>query len=288
LRAAGAEVLFFNHQRRRGLWRRLWSRTHRKILIVDEEVAFIGGVNISKHMKEWNDIQVRLEGEILYALLRSFRRAYLRSGGKRQNVRHLQKYRRLAHEVRDARVEFIWDDCNPKESRIRKRYAEALKTAKERVILFSPYYFPDRQFIRALWHARRRGVRVDLLLPLRTDVRLATHAAYAYFSLMKKFGVNVFLTDKMMHGKGVIVDDEWAMVGSCNIDQTSFYDNYEASVRIRDKQFVRSLRETMKRWFLHARTLDELKWERRGIWQRCKERVAHKLFEWWHVRRSSR
>jgi len=260
---------------------RLWSRTHRKILVVDEHVGFIGGVNVQKTMAAWKDIHIRIEGTAVRSLLRSFAKSYIITGGKKSHVRHLLKYTfRLAKDQQD--IEFIYDEPGITHSRIRRRYVEALMKARERVILFSPYYFPDRKFLKALWHARKRGVKVDLLIPFRSDVRIASYAAYGLFSLMNRRGVQVHLARDMMHGKGIIVDDEWAMVGSSNIDQTSFYDNYEANIRFTDKKIVQQLTSTLTEWIRTSKTFVARDWKNRGRIFRFKEWLAMKLYIQWH------
>ena len=284
LKKAGVDVHFFSQRkfRYRGIWRKLVSRTHRKVLVIDEEVGFIGGVNIQKHMAEWLDIQIRLEGNVVHSLLRAFAKMYIICGGAKKEVKHLLKYKfRVTHDE----VDFIYDEGNEKRSRARKKYTEALLKARERVILFSPYYFPDKQLLKALWSARKRGVKIDLLIPFRTDLRILTYAAYTWFSFMRKIGVNVRLTKVMMHGKGVIMDDDWAMIGSSNIDHTSFRDNYEANVKISNKLFVQRMKETIGRWMEESMSLDDVKWNNRGIIHRLKEKIAIRLYRIWHRKR---
>jgi len=283
LRNAGVDLVFFSERKKRyrGLWKKLWSRSHRKILVIDEETGFIGGVNIQKRMEEWPDIQVRIEGKAVHSLLRSFAKSYIISGGQKSNVRHLLKYKfRVADDIDD--LQFVYDDADTKRSRVRKVYTEALVKARERVILFSPYYFPDKKFIRALWAARKRGVRVDLLIPFRSDIRIATHAAFAFFAVLHRLGVHIHLAHDMMHGKGVVVDDEWALVGSSNIDKTSFYDNYEANVKISDKVFVKKLKKIVLGWVDTAEHLDEHSFKKRGVIARAKDAIAFFLHRLWH------
>lgn len=285
LKRSGVDLLFFQERKRkyRRWWKIFWTRTHRKILVVDEQVGFIGGVNIRRDMREWYDINVRIRGNAVHSLLRSFAKSYMIAGGDKQRVKHLLKYTfRVEKNIRN--LEFIYDDPHSKRSRTRKRYTEALLKARERVILFSPYYFPDKKFLRALYKARKRGVRVDLLIPFRSDVRIANWAAYAWFSLMQKNGVRVHLTKRMMHGKGIIVDDDWAMIGSSNIDQSSFYDLYEVNAKISDKRFVKKITRVLERWLKDSELVDGKRWKRRGRWQRCKEWVALKLYRIWHRR----
>lgn len=281
LRNAGVDIRFFQERKKRyrGWWKRLWTRSHRKILIVDERVGFIGGVNIRKEMKEWLDIQVRVEGRAVHSMLRAFAKNYIICGGDKKQMRHLLKYRfRL---LRD-KAEFVFDEPDENKSSARLKYAEALLKARERVILFSPYYFPDKKFLLALWQAKKRGVRVDLLIPLRSDIRLMTYASYAWFSVLKKLGVNIHFTKKMMHGKGVIMDDEWAMVGSSNMEQTGFYDNYEANIKIKDLSVVKEIKSRILQWLKDSMEFDEKKWAKRGVWHRLNEQLAKKLYKLWH------
>lgn len=281
LKEAGVDLRFFHERknRLRGFWRRIASRTHRKILVVDESVGFIGGVNIKKGMEDWWDIQVKFEGLVVHSLLRAFAKSYIICGGDKDMVKDLLRYKtRVAYDE----AELVLDRGGENKSNARKKYTEGLIRARERVILFSPYYFPDKKFLLALWQARKRGVKVDLLIPFRSDIRFTTYISYAMFSLMKTFGVNIYFSDKMMHGKGMIVDDDWAMVGSSNMDKTSFYDNYEANLHVRKKDFVQNLKSIVEKWLLSSSEFEAQRWEKRGSWRKTKEWLAKKVYNLWH------
>jgi len=280
LKKTGVDVKLFSERklRYRGIWKRFITINHRKILIVDEEIGFIGGVNIQSNMEDWLDIQVELKGKAVRSLLRSFAKQYIICGGDKKQVKHLLKYK---FRVKSDKLDFIYDDANQKRSKMRKKYTEALLRARERIILFSPYYFPDKKFIYALWKARKRGVKIDLLIPFRSDVKVANYAIYGWFSLLKKMGVKVHLSSGMMHGKGMIVDGSEAIVGSSNLDQTSFYDNYEAGVQIKDKRLIRDLKSIVQDWIKKSKKLDD-KFLKRGKWHKVKEKIAFKLHKIWY------
>lgn len=282
LRASGVDVILFHERKKkyRGFWQRLWARTHRKVLIVDEQIGFVGGVNIRKDMHDWQDIMVRFEGDAVAPLLRYFARSYIIAGGDKKHVRVLRRFRVTLHPFRDIRA--IFDEPLRKKSYAKETYVKALKKAKKRVVFFSPYYVPDREFLAGLYDARRRGVRVDILLPLRSDLRLLTYVAYGYIALMEKIGVNVHLTPRQFHGKGVVVDDEWAMVGSSNIDQTSFRDNYEANISIHDKRFVSRLRRIIDGWLSEAKLSHIHTKKHDGVLHRAKTRIATWLYHLWY------
>ncbi len=281
LREAGIDVRFFSERthRYRGWWKSMISRTHRKILIIDERIGFIGGVNIDKRMENWLDMHAKIEGKAIRSLVRGFAKMYIICGGDKKNISRLLRY---PLHVPDESYEFIYDDADDDKSLVRRIYVDAFKKAKDRIILFTPYYFPDKAFLYALWQARRRGVRIDLLIPFRSDLRIATYAAYAWFSFMKIIGVKIHFASRMMHGKGILVDNDWAMIGSSNIEHTSFFDNYEANVKIKDKKAVEKVRHLLENWLLESHVFDYQRWKRRGWWQRSKEWVALKLYITWH------
>ncbi len=280
LRDVGIDVRLFQQKKNpvRGIRDWLMKRTHRKILIIDENIGFIGGVNVSKETKDWNDIHMMVRGKVVRSLLRSFAKSYIMCGGDKCNVKRFLKY---TYRVTHDQIDFVYDTSTEKYSHARKKYTEALLKARERVILFSPYYFPDKQLLKAMWQARKRGVKIDLLIPLRTDLRIAQYAAYAWFSLLHLKGVNIHLSKKMMHGKGVVVDDDWAMIGSSNLDHTSFYYSEEANVRLRDKKMVKKLKRVLERWMKDSTSFDNVAWEKRGAWERTKEKIATKLYKMW-------
>ncbi len=282
LRSAGVDVQIFHARmhRYRGWWNMLIKRTHRKILVIDETIGFIGGVNIQKDMADWLDIHLKLEGRVVRSLGRSFAKSYILCGGDKQEVLHLL----TAPKTTSRRSLFrcIFDHALPHVSRARNVYVSALQRARKRVIFFSPYYFPDRQFMKSLWEARRRGIRIDLLVPFRSDVRFAAYAAYIWYGILHAYGVNIHFVKKMMHGKGVIVDDSWAMVGSSNLNQDSFYDHLEANITFRDKQLVQSLLTVVNGWrsssFLFTKELQE----KRGIGRKTLSWICFRLYSLWH------
>lgn len=280
LKKAGIDIIFFSPKTSflRGLRKWITFRDHRKILIVDEQVGFIGGVNVDKKMEDWNDIHIMLKGKVVHSLLRSFAKMYIFCGGDKSNVHHLLKYK---YRIKHNTVQFIYDESHHKRSTVLKKYIEAIYKARERVILFSPYYFPDKKLLRAMWAARKRGVKIDLLIPFRTDVVIAKYVAYAWFSLMHKKGVKIHLFKKMMHGKGVVVDDDWAMIGSSNLDHVSFYHTQEANVQLEDKQMVKKLRRVLERWILSSKKFDPERWGKRSWIHRIKERIATGLYRMW-------
>lgn len=276
LRAAGAEVIYFNPFHLSWLWRglRRWcERTHRKVLIIDRQIGFIGGVNVQKTNFGWFDLQVKVEGPIVCHLLKSFARFYLAGGGPLERIKHIfylpiikEKYWRL-----------LWHKPQSEFSIIRHVYLRSIARAKKSLTLVAPYFLPDREFLEALRQARGRGVKIDLILPWRTDHRILTYAMRAYWRLYDRLGMKIHLVKKMIHAKAMLVDDKWAMVGSSNFDPQTFYRSHEANLVFTSQEMIRDLKKIFQGWKKKSRLFQPLKWQRRSWFSRIYEGICRLL-----------
>lgn len=283
LKKAGVEIIFFYERKKRirSWWQKLWTRNHRKMLIIDRESTFIGGVNIEAGMKDWFDIMIEIKGDISKQFLPYFAQSYLISGGKRSHIKHLFARQ---EKISIRGIDFVFDEPSQKRSRARRYYLRALRDAKKKIILFSPYFFPDKGFLRAMKMARKRGVRIDMIMPFRTDLKLVTYAAQSWYQELSDLGIHIHLLHQMMHGKGLIVDDSWAMAGSSNINHTSFYETYESNIRIEDHDMVRSLTKEVLGWLPGSTHIDNMYWEDRSLFEKVKENMALWLYRLWYWR----
>ena len=238
LRAAGAEVLFFN--RLIPWWnsyhfKHWWfNRNHRKLLIVDNEIAFIGGVNVGKRFKNWLDLQVELRGAILRYLIRSFVVSYKLSGGKDKI-----KYKSV---IRKTKIRVFNHSPLTQKSVLKKYYKQACLSAKRKIVIATPYFLPQGWLIRYLHGALKRGVRIEIILPKKTDYWLATMANYTMLPLVYKPGMHFYFTNQMQHAKALLVDDREGIIGSQNIDALSFDYNLEGGIVFQRKNIVKDLR----------------------------------------------
>ena len=286
LKEAGVEVLRFNRLypefRLAKWWARLWFRNHRKVLIIDEQVVFLGGVNIRAVYRRWDDIYLKLAGPIARPLLRGFAKSYISSGGDRNKVRHLFRRSKLSEGLKQWKDKLKFVVHSPRFQRFskaRRMILQALAAAKESANFLTPYFVPDKQFLQAVAIARRRGVKVNIFMPLRTDSKLMELLAIAYYGRILKAGASVYFLPNMNHGKAVSVDDNFGHVGSINITPRSFYFNEESGVSFNDEGMVNDLNRLFNEWKKLARPFNEEHWRNRGWWAKMKE--------WW-VRRVAR
>jgi len=236
LKEAGVELFFF---------RTLLRTTHRKVLIIDEHVAFVGGVNVKKFFKKWDDLLVRLEGKVLKYVLRSFARAYKNCGGKDQLI---LKYD-MDLEVSKGKVWF-YEHFPPRNSfRLNKYYRDKIEFAKHEILIVTPYFMPNRWLVKALKKASKRGVRVEIIMP-----RIATHPKatnipnYFYMHKLHKHDINFFLTKEMNHSKMMLVDGLEGILGSQNVDILSFDFNMESGVFFTDPNLITELYQITEGW----------------------------------------
>lgn len=243
LRAAGAEVRFFSY------WLR---RTHRKILIIDEHVAFLGGVNISKRFELWNDLQVRVSGGVVKHILQSFIRVYHECGG------HNPVFARNTRIplIKRTRLWFIEHGVTGKRATLRKHYEEHINEAKHSIVLVTPYLIPRRWLVARLHQALLRGVVVEILVPLHTDLKVTDDLNRYYFQIFEKMGARCLWLKEMNHAKVMLIDDRVGTVGSQNLDALSFDWNTEAGIFFDEPKMVHKLTLIVASWKASAFLFD--------------------------------
>ena len=235
LKEAGVEVIFFSY---------FLHRTHRKILIVDEEVAFIGGVNLEQKMSQWVDLVVRVEGRLVKSISRSFAKAYVKSGGKDQALITLNK----EVVLNKAKTWIMEHFPISNKFHLKEIYKEALRDSEINVLLVSPYFIPKRWLMGAMHQAVLRGVKVEVIIPKVTDNFFVDRVNYFYIYKMSKLGVSFFLESKMNHAKVLIIDKKEGMIGSNNLDNFSFEFNSEIGVFIKNIEVIRKLLNITNEW----------------------------------------
>ena len=235
LRNHGAEVLFFS---------RLLHRIHRKILVVDQEVAFIGGVNFHQIARRWDDLAVRVRGRLVQSLISSFAKVYAECGGKDPLI--LSRNRRMF--LNQTRTWLIEHFPISERYALKRIYKRKLAEAESHIVFVTPYFMPKRWFTALLHQAVLRGVRVDVLVPKHVDHYWADRVAYYFMFKLSKLGVNFFLLPRMNHGKAMIIDSKEAVLGSHNLDFLSFELNSEIGIFFKEKEAVDKLEEIISGW----------------------------------------
>jgi cardiolipin synthase len=244
LKESGVEVLFLSY---------LLHRMHRKVLIVDENVAFIGGVNLYQTSKFWDDLMVKIKGKLVEKAVISFAKSYVNAGGSDPVI--LNKNGR----IKKSKMESAWIvDHSPIKNKFdfKRIYKKYLNGAENNIILITPYFIPKR-WLRAAFHqAVLRGVSVEVLVPKETNHFFVDRVNYFYIYKLSKLGIKFFMEKNMNHGKAVIIDQREAMVGSQNLDFLSFDFNSEVGIFFKDKDAVSKLCRITDEWKKDAKLFD--------------------------------
>jgi len=244
LRSVGVEFIFFSH------WVR---RTHRKILIIDNKIAFLGGVNIEEKIRYWHDLQIQLEGRIVKPIIKSFARAYRKAGGKKITI--LKFYNLSLNKKIKSWVTDNFRGTH-KLYYLNNYYREKIKKAEQLIQITTPYLLPPRWLLAILDDACRRGVRVEIIIPNDTDVKQINKINYLNACRMSSFGVKFYLLPMMNHAKIMLIDNQEGVIGSQNIDVLSFNFNIEAGVFFQQKDLVHDLKHIIDNWKREAVSLE--------------------------------
>ncbi len=278
LKRSGVEVVWYNKitpEWRLPKWfDRLIHRNHRKVLIVDRETAFLGGVNVQAASYDWNDVFVRLTGRMVRPLLRSFAKSYIECGGDREKIKHLL-HPKIMEGWREWKDKFNFVMHSPFYRRYnawKRSYMRGLLLAEESINLISPYYAPDFRFFKLIAKARRRGVKVNIFLPLRPDHKFMELIARAYYRITQLAGADIYLLKNMNHGKAMTVDNKAGYVGSSNLTRRSFHLNAESGVFFNDEKMTGDLNNLFEVWKKEAELLNRENLNiKPGKWRRFKE-----------------
>ncbi|OPG71334.1 cardiolipin synthase B [Pseudomonas ogarae] len=251
---AGVRLQMFDPAPRRlGIRTNWFRRLHRKIVVVDGVIAFIGGINFSAdHLGDFGaeakqDYSVEVKGPAVvdihhFALLQSGRPARAKYWWQRRRSRR----NALAFNDHDGQVRLVYRDNHEHQTDIEEVYLQVLRSAQRRVVIANAYFFPGYRLLREIRNAARRGVEVRLILQGQPDMMIAKLAARMLYSYLLKAGVVIYeYCERPLHGKVALVDEDWSTVGSSNLDPLSLSLNLEANVLIRDRAFNRELFERL-------------------------------------------
>lgn len=254
LQQAGVDVMFYRPKISPWtLKRSRLRRLHRKLVVIDGEVAFVGGINIiddfnvPKHDPPRIDYAVRIRGELLPQIRTSARRLWRRIAWT--HLRRVEAASLPLTEGADGhmRAAFVVRDNLLHRRDIEQSYLSAINRAKTEILIANAYFIPGLNFRKALIAAARRGVQVRLLLQGKKEYFLmfATHYFYSDFLAA---GVRIYEYRKsFMHSKVAVIDHEWATVGSSNIDAFSLLLAREANIVVHDKVFAQQLAADIER-----------------------------------------
>ncbi|HEY5822217.1 MAG TPA: phospholipase D-like domain-containing protein [Propionibacteriaceae bacterium] len=246
------------------------GRDHRKLLVIDDVVAFIGGYNIGNlYATDWRDTHARLTGDIVWDVQNAFidywnlftgrRRAALPDFGSRTWQPEIRIHRNIPRNM-----------VYP----IRGMYLEAIDRASHHVYLTHAYLIPDQDMLSALVRAARRGVDVRIIIPAESNHIVADWLSRGFYGTLLRAGVRLFLFQgAMVHAKTATIDGQWSTIGTANIDRLSLLGNYEINMEVFNPDVAAQLEEIFAMDSSNTVELTWAEWQRRHAMVKFSETV---------------
>ncbi|MBM0867139.1 cardiolipin synthase A/B [Staphylococcus auricularis] len=261
---------------------RINNRNHRKILVVDGKIGYVGGFNIgddylglNEKMGYWRDTHLRVRGDGVDALQLSFIQDWNSQADREQLEFNKKYFPPNPHDDGDVAMQIALSAPDETWHQIEFGYMKLIMSAKESIRIHSPYFIPDRGFINALRIVAKAGVDVTIMIPCKPDHPLVYWATWDSVAQLIKDGIKVYTYDNgFLHSKTMVIDNEVASVGSASMDLRSFELNFEINAFVYNEKLARQLSEAFDNDIKKSTQLTEERYENRSNWIKFKEAIA--------------
>jgi len=256
-------------------------RDHRKLIVIDSKKAFTGGLNIANeysgfHLRRrsrgWRDTGILVEGPIVNELFDTFKKSWETWGGGKilyQEGNEKRSDKILKNSVPALPI-FVYSGRGRKRMRSLLRYS--IDQARASILLTTAYFIPSRRLIERLERAAKRGVKVRLLVPGKSDIPAASYAGRSFFKRLLKAGIEIHTyLGEILHAKTYLFDRCWSIVGSTNLDYQSFVYNDEGNIGILDAFFGSKMAEIFEEDLKNSIKIEEETWRKRPFLEKIKE-----------------
>lgn len=278
LKQAGAEVYPFMPVYFPRFANKMNYRDHRKIVVIDGKIGYVGGMNISDNYVSkgdfyWRDTHLRIEGEAAGVLQVQFLLNWDFVTSK--DVKVEDRFFRMPDTKTKTPVQIAASGPDTDFANIMEVLFTAINTADDYVYITTPYFIPNDEIKTAIMAAAKGGVEVRLLMPEISDTRIAKYAGFSYIEELLAVGVRVYLYEKgFIHAKTLVTDDVFGTVGTANMDYRSFNLNFEINALVYDKTFAQTLKNQFLEDLKDAREILPEVWKKRSTSQKVKESFA--------------
>lgn len=268
LTKAGGEIRFFEKIKINfDLFTRSHKRNHRKLIIIDDKIVYIGSSNITEYNLNWKESVLRMQGEIAGDFKRIFKQDY------RIYNKYVFDKHRYTRRVKHKEFEIIRDVPSITIKRINKWFIRSIKKAKKSIIIETPYFLPGFLLRKALSDASKKGVEIKVIIPKHSDVGLVDILRNKYIGPLHKNGLQfMYFRTHNLHAKTLLIDKEIFAIGSSNFDYRSFRYMYEILLTGMNQQITSQLKSHLEKTIENCESFDFQKWKRRPL--------INKIFEW--------
>lgn len=284
LRRGGVDIHEFLPVRLPWFGSKVSNRNHRKLLVVDDRVAFMGGVNIADRyfdggsFLQWTDTHIRITGEAVRPVRDCFLMDWQFVKKRRRVDRSL--FEGLADDFPPATcyMQILSSGPDTAWAEIKQSFLTAIHQAKQSICVVTPYFVPDESLLGALRIAALGGVNVRILLPEKSDSRLTHWASLSYISELLAAQVKVYLYRAgFIHSKVISIDGDFCFIGSANFDNRSFDHNFEVGAMIYNPEVARQIEKKFNQDLVRSRRIHPRLWRSRSRAQRVGEALGRLL-----------
>ncbi|MDF2463305.1 MAG: phospholipase D-like protein [Ramlibacter sp.] len=285
MRDAGCKVKFF-HKRKLLNVGVLNDRDHRKIVIVDGRVAFVGGHCIvdewlgnAEDGKHYADVSVRLHGPIVHSVQSAFSENW---GGETGELFVGNEFFPKLEPAGETEIHAVFLKPQGSAPAVKILHHTVICLARKRIWIQNPYFIPEPEAIDAFGEAVKRGVDVRVMMPSTSgsDNPMVQHAGHRNFEKMLKCGVRLFeYPHTLLHQKAMTVDGVWSAIGSSNFDDRSFETNDEITLAIKDAALAGQLDAIFEKYVARCDEIKLEKWRKRGLWHKLKDNTVYVINE---------
>ncbi|MBU3012100.1 cardiolipin synthase [Polaribacter vadi] len=254
-------------------------RNHRKIAVIDNEIGFVGGVNISDEyitdddfLGIWQDTHIQVKGCAVNRIHKTFLKDYYYATNK--DLTQHKNYITPCNAKGNTKLQLVSSGPDYEQSVVMQQYLSFINLAEKSICVLNPYFIPTFSILEAFKMAALSGVKVTLLLPEKSDSKVAKYSMYSYFEDLLKAGVHIYLRKDFSHSKVIFIDDEIISIGSTNFDCRSFEHNYELNAILFDKKITLEVKEEFEERKNKANKLDYATFRKRSIKQKTLERLC--------------
>ncbi len=263
----GGEIRYF--QKLKVVWdffSRNHMRNHRKLIVIDDEIAYLGSANLTDYSLNWRESILRIRSDLASV----FKKAFL------QHFELFNKYtfeaRIQVRRIKHGDFEIIRDIPSLTKQKIRRRFIDLIKNAGQQVIIETPYFLPSRFIRKAMMDAAKRGVEIKVIMPKNSDVGLVDILRNRYLGILHRSGIKLhFYMPYNLHAKLMLVDRKIFSIGSPNFDYRSFRFQHEIVILGQEESVIRQVVKHIDETLENSEDFDYAAWEKRSKIQRMVE-----------------
>ena len=243
------------------------ERNHRKLLLIDEKISYIGSINITSGCLDWRELVLKLEGTIGSHFVFSFL-SHWELAGKITK----KKIKLILHKG----FEILQDIPADKKMLTADKYIKLIKSAKKEILIETPYFVPPIRIRQALDRAVKRGVNVTILLPCKSDLKILDIIRNRYLGRLYMKGIKIYYyLPSNLHSKLLLVDNSFFILGSSNLDYRALVHQYEINLLGRNKKIISELRSFFNSGLKESKPFDYREYKSRSSFTKALEFSLH-------------